>query len=119
MTAKISIYVLLCFLSIAPSAWCKRGGAPIVEPVICESMKYIVPNDDGIREYVEAWDVKTKKKTWEITIFTNSLQPGLEKDVQWVFIEKLQCEKGNLLVTDESARQFLLNLKTKQIRRLK
>lgn len=119
MKAKISICVLLCLLWFAPSAWCKRGGAPIVDSVICEGTKYIVPNNDGIREYVEAWDVKAKKKIWEATIFTNSLQPGLEKDVQWVFIEKLQCEKDNLLITDERSRQFLLNHRTKQIKRLK
>src|SRR3990172_9377104 len=116
MNAKTSIYVLLsflCLLAIAPSAWCKRSGAPVVEPVICDGTKCIAPNDDGIREYVEAWDVKTEKKLWEATIFINSIQPGLEKDVQWVFIERLQCEKGNLLITDEHSRQFLLNLKTK------
>ncbi len=82
-------------------------------------MKFITPNNDGIREYVEVWDTKTKKKISEITIFTNTIQPGLEKDVQWVFIEKIQCDKGNLSIRDERGRLFQLNPKTKQITRTK
>ena len=119
MKLKLSSCVLLCILVIGSSVWAKRGGAPVVAPVIYENTKYTVPNDDGIREYIEAWDIKTKKKIWELTIFTNPIQPGLEKDVQWVFIEKLQIEKGNLVVSDERARQFLVDLKTRQIKRLK
>ena len=119
MKIKITFCVLLCFMAFTSSAWCKRGGAPIVEPVIYENIKYISPNDDGIREYIQAWDIKAKRKIWELTIFANPLQPGLEKDVQWVFIEKMKLEQNNLLITDERARQFIVDLKTKQIKRLK
>jgi hypothetical protein len=118
MKAKTSIYVLLCILALASSARSKRGGAPIVEPVTCAGLKFIAPNNDGIREYVDAYDITAKKKKWDVTILTNSLQPGLEQDVQWVYIKKLECEKDNLRISDERDRQFLLNLKTKQIRRL-
>jgi hypothetical protein len=118
MRLKISICALLCFLSLDPSAWCKRGGAPIVGPVIYEGIKYIAPNDDGFRGYIQAWDMKTKKKIWELTIFTNSIQPELEKDVQWVFIQELKLERSNMIITDERDRHFLLDLKTIQIKKL-
>ena len=119
MKAKILIAILLCFLSITPLAWSKRGAVPIVEPVICQSLKYSSPNNDGIREYVEVWDIRSKKKISEVTIFTNSIQLGLEVDVQWTFIAKLECEKGNLRITDERGRQFLMHLVTKQIQKIK
>ncbi len=108
-----------CVLILAAEAWGKRGAAPTVEPEFCEGMKYITPNNDGFREYIEVWDVKANKKISEVTIFMNTIQPALEKDVQWIFINKLQCKKGNLIITDERARQLHLNLNTKQITRVK
>ncbi len=118
MKIRISTFALLFFLALTSSALCKRGAAPIVEPLIHKGIKYIAPNDDGMREYIQAWDIKTAKKIWELTIFTNAIQPGLEKDVQWVFIENLKTERGNLLITDEMGRQFLVHLKTRQIERI-
>lgn len=119
MKTKIAICALVCFLALTSSSSGKRGGAPNVEPVIYNNIKYTVPNDDGIREYIQAWDIKAKRKIWELTIFTNPIQPGLERDVQWVFIEKIKLEKDNLLITDERSRQFRLDLKTRQIKRIK
>lgn len=83
-----------------------------------ENIKYRAPNDDGFREYIQAWDMSTNGKIWELTIFENP-RDGREKDVQWKFIEKLEINNGNLLITDECARQFVVDLKTKQITRLK
>jgi hypothetical protein len=81
---KIGIYIcsLLCVLGIVFSAQCKRGSAAIVALVVYDNIQYIAPNDDGVREYIEAWDLTTKKKIWELTIFTNSIHAGLETDVQ-------------------------------------
>lgn len=119
MKATRLFSLFFCILLLVTHAWGKRGAAPIVEPEFCGGMKYIAPNNDGIREYVEVWDLKVKKKISEVTIFTNFIQPALEKDVQWVFINKLQCGKGNLIITDERARQFQLDLNTRQITRIK
>lgn len=118
MKTKITICALLCLLTIVSAAWSKRGRAPVVGPLIYENLKYIAPNDDGVREYIEVWDLQAKKKVWEQTIYTNSIQPGLEKDVQWVFIKKITIDRGNLLITDEHDRRFLLDLKTRRIKRL-
>jgi hypothetical protein len=72
---------------VAPClALAKRAAPPKVEPVIHDGIGYVAPNDDGRRAYIEAWDVQTKKKLWELTVFTNRIEPGLEEDVQWVFI---------------------------------
>ena len=34
-------------------------------------------------------DAHTNDKIWDLTVFTNPIDPNLEEDVQWVFIESL------------------------------
>ena len=93
----------------------KRAAPAKVEPVINEGVRYVVPNDDGRRAYIEAWDVRTSKKLWDLTVFTNRTDPKLEEDVQWVFIDKLSIRDGVLMVTSECGKTFQVDLKTKAI----
>jgi hypothetical protein len=110
LTLVLSVMTLLPSLAAA-----KRTAPPKVEPVIHEGIRYVAPNDDGRRAYVEAWDVKTDKKLWVLTIFTNRIDPKLEEDVQWAFIKALSVEPGVLLVTSEHGRRYQVDLKTKAI----
>jgi len=75
-----------------------------VDPVTYEGIRYVAPNDDGWRGYIEAWDAETNKKLWELTIFTNAIDPNLEEGVQWVFITALNIQDGRLMVTTERER---------------
>jgi len=104
-----AIAVLPC---LAPA---KRAAASKVEPVIHEGIRYVVPNDDGRRAYIEAWDIRTNKKLWELTVFTSHIEPRLEEDVQWVFINKLNVRAGTLVVTSERGNTYQIDLKTKAI----
>jgi len=54
-----AIAVLPCFGA------CQARAPPKVEPVIHDGIRYVAPNDDGRRAYIEAWNVQTKKKLWE------------------------------------------------------
>ena len=71
----------------------KRVAPVKVEPAIHEGIRYVVPNDNGYRAYIEAWDVRTNKKLWDLTVFTNRIDPKLEEDVQWVFINDAECSR--------------------------
>lgn len=84
----------------------KRVEPVKVDPVIYEGIRYIAPNDDGRRGYVEAWNVGTNKKLWELTIFTNAIDPNLEEDVQWVFIKALNIRNGRLVATSERGETY-------------
>jgi len=75
----------------------------------------LAPNDNGYRAYIEAWDVRTNKKLWDLTVFTNRIDPKLEEDVQWVFIKELSVRDGTLLVTSERGKTYQIDLKTKMI----
>ena len=102
--------LLLPSLSIA-----KRVAAAKVEPVVHQGIRYIAPNDDGRRAYIEAWDIRTKKKLWDLTVFTNRIDPTLEEDVQWIFIKALNIRDGALVVTSERGRIYRVDLKTKTV----
>ena len=56
----ISVGLLLSL----PLASVKRAAPLKVEPVIHQGVRYIAPNDDGRRAYIEASDVQTNKKLW-------------------------------------------------------
>jgi hypothetical protein len=97
---------------VAPA---KRAAPSKVEPVVHEGIRYVAPNDDGRRAYIEAWNVRTNKKLWDLTVFTNRIDPKLEEDVQWVFIEAMRVEKGVLVITSERGNTYQIDLKTKAI----
>jgi hypothetical protein len=93
----------------------KRIAPAKVEPVVYEGIRYVAPNDDGRRAYIEAWDVQTNRKLWELTVFTNRIDPKVEEDVQWLFINRLSVRNGTLLVTSERGSTYQVDLRTKTI----
>ena len=96
-------------------ATAKRSAPAKVEPVIYQGIRYVAPNDDGRRAYIEAWDVQMNKKLWDLTVFTNPIDPKLAEDVQWGFIEKLSVRDGTLMVTSERGKTYQVDLKTKAV----
>ena len=110
------LILVLSAIAVVPClALAKRAAPSKVEPVIHDGIRYLAPNDDGRRAYIEAWDVQTNKKLWDLTVFTNRVDPKLEEDVQWVFINKLSVRAGTLLVTSERGNTYQIDLKTKAI----
>jgi hypothetical protein len=108
----------LVFSAIAVLPWlapAKRAASPEVEPVIHEGIRYVAPNDDGRRAHVEAWNVQTNKKLWDLTVFTNRIDSRLEEDVQWVFIKALSVEDAVLLVTSERGNTYRIDLNARAV----
>jgi hypothetical protein len=46
------------------------------------------------------------KKLWEVTVFSNRIDPKLEEDGQWVFIDKLSLRDGALMVISERGKTY-------------
>ena len=115
MSRFVLIFVAVA-LFLPGLALAKRVAPAKVEPVIHQGVRYVAPNDDGRRAYVEAWDIRSNKKLWDLTIFTNRIDPTLEEDVQWVFIEALNIRDGALVVTSERGKIYRVDLKTKAVR---
>jgi len=110
-----SAVILLLTLLLPQLASAKRLPPVKLDPIVYEGIRYVAPNDDGRRGYLEAWNVGTNKKLWELTIFTNAIDPSLEEDVQWVFIKGLNIQGGRLMVTSELGKTYQVNVKTKEI----
>src|SRR4029450_4318058 len=104
----LSVIMLLPYLAPA-----KRAAPPKVEPLIHAGVRYMAPNDDGRRAYVE--DVQTNKKLWDLTVFTTRIDPKLEEDVQWVFIKKLSVRDDTLIATSERGKTYQVDLRTRTI----
>ncbi len=107
--------ILLLTLLVPQLASAKRTAPVNVAPVIYKGVRYVAPNNDGRRGYIEAWNVGTNKKLWELTIFTNGIDPNLEEDVQWVFINALNIRDGRLMVTSERGKTYQVDVNTKAI----
>jgi len=113
----MSQFIIIFFAAtlLPPSlALAKRAAPAKVEPVIYQGVRYVAPNDDGRRAYIEAWGVRTDKKLWDLTVFTNRIDPNLEEDVQHVFIKTLNVRDGTLIVTSERGETYRVDLKTKR-----
>jgi hypothetical protein len=114
MSRSVLIFVAVALL-LPSSALAKRVAPGKVEPVVYQGVRYIAPNDDGRRVYIEARDVQTDKKLWDLTIFTNRIDPALEEDVQSIFIKALNIRDGALVVTSERDKIYQVDLKTKVV----
>src|SRR5438094_8504644 len=110
LTVVLSAMAFLPYFALA-----KRSAPPRVEPAIHDSIRYVAPNDDGRRAYIEAWDVQTNRKLWDLTVFTNRIDPKLEEDIQWFFIDKLGVHDETLIVKSERGVMYQIDLKTKAI----
>jgi hypothetical protein len=111
--AFVSTLFLTVFLPGSTSA--KRIAPAAVEPVTHEGVRYVAPNDDGRRAYIEAWDVRTNKKLCDLTVFTNRIDPKREEDVQWVFIITMSIRDHTLVVKSERGTTYQIDLQTKAI----
>ena len=113
MTRLILVFSAIALLPcLAPA---KRAAPPKVEPVVHDGIRYVAPNDDGRCAYIEAWDVRANKKLWDLTVFTNRIDPKREEDVQWVFITALSIRDHTLIVTSERGMTYQIDLETKAI----
>ena len=114
MSRFLAIFVAVALL-LPSLALAKRVAPAKVEPVIYQGVRYIAPNDNGRRAYIEARDIQTNKKLWDLTIFTSPIDPTLEEDVQWVFIKALNVRDKALIVTSERDKIYRVDLKTKTV----
>ena len=118
-TRRFARLVLLAAIVLPVAAFAKRIPAPVIEPVVHEGVRYTVPNDRGTVGYVVALDVATGKQLWRKTIFRKCICPFLEHDVQWVFIKRMQLEGERLILVNERARTYSLDLGTRKVKKLK
>jgi len=93
----------------------KRAAPDPVPPVTVEGITYSAPNQNGRSPSVVATRASDGQKLWEQPIFTNTIDPLLEEDVQWVFIKKMEFDGKELRITDEHGHTYFLNPRTMEV----
>jgi hypothetical protein len=112
------LFILLMVTLVPCLAFAKRMAPAKVEPVTHTGIRYVAPNDDGRHAYIEAWDVQTNKKLWDLTVFTNPVDPKVEEDVQWIFIKSLSIEGDRIVVTSERGNTYQIDLSSRAVTQL-
>lgn len=102
--------LLVILVLVATPCLAKRVPAPKVPPMESGGIRYVAPNTNGRTAYVEAWDIRTGRKLWTAKVFTNRIRPRLERDVQWVYIKKLEIVGQRLIATDERGGTHVVDL---------
>jgi hypothetical protein len=69
-------------------------------------------------EYVQALDSATKIILWKKKIYNVSYIPGMETDVQDVFIDSMYLQNKLLIIRNERKKWFSLDLQTLKVKRL-
>lgn len=110
--------VILALMVLALGAVAKRKAPKPVAPVVANGVRYCAVMN-GEDESVAAVDAASGKELWRVKVFHNQIDPSLERDVQDVFITDLTLQGATLLVKDEKARVFSIDLKTRTVKELK
>ncbi|MBN1670686.1 MAG: hypothetical protein JXR37_06620 [Kiritimatiellae bacterium] len=113
-----TVLLTLSLVLLGRVAAAKRAPAEPAEPVAANGVEYraaATPERMGI---IEAWDQQTQTKLWEKKIYDVPITEGLEPDVQWVFIKKLELADRELIITNEKDERYVLDLETGVVGRL-
>ncbi len=104
---KIILCIILLFI-IIPASYAKRSAPPKVDPLIYKGIKYSAPSD--LMGCIRADDIKTNSMLWWKQIYIVKYLPKLERDVQFVFINKLEIKNDTLIISNEAGYLYKLDL---------
>jgi len=103
----------------------KRAGPPRVAPVTVSGLVFRpIPwgRERGWGQnggYIGAYDAVSREELWTLRVYPVAYDPGLEEDVQDVFIEKMTAgpRAGELTVVDERGRTYRVDVASRQVER--
>lgn len=109
-------------LSVAAPPAAKRVAPPVVRPVTVAGIRYAVvlatrarglPQEGG---YIAATDLQSGREIWLRRVYETQYTPGLEEDVQDVFIRSMKVGKGGktLEIVDELERHHRVDLRPRR-----
>lgn len=115
---RFPVMGLLAFALVSP-AFAKREAPAAVAPVVHDSVRYEAPafsaecrQNGGC---IVAYDNDTGAQLWTLRVYCTEYEPGLETDVQDVFITSLTARNGHLEVANEKDRHFSIDPRTRAV----
>lgn len=110
------VMMLLVLMLVIVQA--RHVNPPAVPAITNSGVRYVVPNDKGLRAYVEAWNISTGQKLWTKAIFTHWYIPPFGTEcMHYEWIESVALLKDDLVLTSERGRIYRLNTHTRSVRR--
>lgn len=127
LTKTRAVFILvtcICFLAVGSLAEAKRAAPKEVDPVIHKGIRYVAAHfkmegKEFGHGYIEAWDIASNRKLWDLRIYEEKYDPYIERDVQDVFITSLTIKDDHLVVTNERGEVYEVDLRTRKIRKVK
>ena len=107
-------FLILVSILLAQQLYGKRIEPQPVSPVQANGVEYSADGDGRI-QYVVATDTATSRQLWKVRIFRTHIKLWVEEDTQWVFITNLELDGNTLVIRDEKARCYALDLVTKHV----
>jgi len=116
-----SLVIATLVLLTAPFlAFGKHPAPPQVGAVTNSGVRYVVPNDKGLRAYVEARDVQTGKKLWAKTIVRHYYIPPFGTEcMHFEYLKTMVLQNDTLILTSDRGRTYSLDTRTRAVRRVK
>jgi len=116
-----SLLIATLLLLTAPFlAFAKHPTPPQVGAVTNNGVRYVVPNDKGLRAYVDAWGVQTGKKRWAKTIVRQYYIPPFGTEcMHFEYLKTMALQNDTLIFTSDRGRTYSLDTRTRAVRRVK
>ena len=128
MTHRLLLILVALFFFDAAQAHAKIVRNGDAAPVTHQGVRYEVHSTPKSvsREWfyfqgmwIRATEIITGKVLWDVPVYWKFIWPIIEADTQWAFIDRMSISKGRLIMLNNRDRIYALNLKTKEVRRLK
>jgi hypothetical protein len=113
---RVELAIALVLLVSPLGLFAKRAQPNPVTPIVENSVRYSAQGS-GQKQFVVATEISTGKELWRVEIFHIHYKPGLERDVQDVYIKELKRARGGRLIKDERSRCYFLDLSTRKVRK--
>ena len=115
--SRVRMLTLLFAVASMP-ALAKHGAPARIEPIVHQGVRYVVPNDKGLRAYIEAWDMNTERRLWTKTVFRHWYIPPFGTEcMHYEYISTMTLKGDQLMLTSERGRDYSLDVRTRAVRR--
>src|SRR5881394_297714 len=113
LTPSVRLHLsLLLLVLIGSPALAKHGAPPSLESVVYEGVRYVLPNYNGLRAYVEAWDVQSGRRLWTRTIFRRWYVPlpfvGTEC-MHYEYVTSMELRTNQIVFRSERGKDYVLD----------
>jgi len=114
-------YILALLFLTAPSLALGKHPSPgQLHSVTNNGVRYVVPNDKGLRAYVEAWDIQPGRKLWTKTIFRHWYIPPFGTEcMHYEYLTSMSLLADKLTLTSDRDRVFTLDTHTRAVQHMK